>query len=39
MEKILEQASFYLKLDDTKKMKVDKARGDFTVSIYKLIVK
>ncbi len=39
MEKILEQAAFYLKLNDTKRLKVDKARGDFAVSIYKLIIK
>ncbi len=39
MEKIMEQAAFYLKLNDVKRLKIDKARGDFTVSIYKLIVK
>lgn len=39
VEKIIEQAGFYLKINDLKRLKIDKARGDFTVSIYKLIVK
>ncbi|MBN8546748.1 MAG: hypothetical protein J0L60_11525 [Ignavibacteria bacterium] len=39
MDKILELALFYLKIDDIKRLKLDKSRGDFTFSIYKLIVK
>ncbi|KAB2907685.1 MAG: hypothetical protein F9K26_10330 [Ignavibacteriaceae bacterium] len=37
IEKILEQAMFYLKIDDLKRLKLDKSRGDFSVTVYKLI--
>ena len=37
LAKTVELARFYLKLDPQAKIKIDKARGNFTVQIYKLI--
>lgn len=38
LEKILEVASFYLKIDSSKKLKLDKARVQKNKSVYKLVV-
>ncbi len=39
LNKILEIASFYLKIDSLKKLKLDKARVSKNKSVYKLVVK
>jgi predicted RNase H-like HicB family nuclease len=39
LDKIQDLALFYLNKDDRKAFKLDKARGDFTFSVYKLIIK
>lgn len=39
LNKILEAASFYLKIDSSKKLKLDKARVIKNKSIYKLVIK
>lgn len=38
LDKILEIASFYMKIDSLKKFKLDKARVSKNKSIYKLVV-
>ena len=38
LDKILEIASFYLKVDTLKKLKLDKARVSKNKSVYKLVV-
>ncbi|NWF89455.1 MAG: hypothetical protein HXY50_08325 [Ignavibacteriaceae bacterium] len=38
LEKILEVASFYLKIDSLKKLKLDKARVSKNKSVYKLVI-
>jgi predicted RNase H-like HicB family nuclease len=38
LEKILEIASFYLRIDSRKKLKLDKARVSRNRSVYKLVV-
>ncbi len=38
LAKILEVASFYLKIDSAKKLKLDKARVSKNKSVYKLVV-
>lgn len=38
LDKILEIASFYLKIDSIKKLKLDKARVSRNKSVYKLVV-
>ena len=38
LDKILEIASFYLKMDSLKKLKLDKARVSKNKSVYKLVV-
>jgi predicted RNase H-like HicB family nuclease len=38
LEKILEVASFYLKIDSIKMLKLDKARVSKNKSVYKLVV-
>jgi predicted RNase H-like HicB family nuclease len=38
LDKILEVASFYLNIDSTKKLKLDKARISENKSVYKLVV-
>jgi len=38
LEKILEVASFYLRIDAPKKLKLDKARVSQNKSVYKLVV-
>ena len=38
LNKILEIASFYLKMDSLKKLKLDKARVSKNKSVYKLVV-
>lgn len=37
LEKILALAKYYLKLDDSAPMRIDKARGTFNKKIYKLV--
>lgn len=37
LEKIVELARFYLKLDSGEKVELDKARDNFTQKIYKMI--
>ena len=37
LDKIVELAKYYLKLEGTEKMKIDKAQDDFTDKVYKLI--
>jgi hypothetical protein len=37
LEKVVEMAKFYLCLDDSDKVKLDKARGTFTHKVYKLV--
>ena len=37
LDKIVELAKYYLKLEGTEKMKIDKARDNFTEKVYKLI--
>jgi len=39
LEKIVDLASYYLKVDPKDKIKLDKARGSRTKTIYKLVVK
>lgn len=39
LEKIVELAAYYLKVDGKDKFKLDKARGNRTKTIYKLVVK
>lgn len=38
LEKILDLASFYLRIDSSKKLKLDKARVAKNKSIYKLVI-
>ena len=38
LDKILEIASFYLKIDSTKKLKLDRARVSKNKTVYKLVV-
>lgn len=38
LEKILEMASYYLKIDSKKKLKLDKARASKNRSVYKLVI-
>lgn len=38
LDKILEIAAFYLKIDSIKKLKLDKARVSRNKSVYKLVV-
>jgi predicted RNase H-like HicB family nuclease len=38
LDKILEIASFYLKIDSIKKLKLDKARVSKNKSVYKLVI-
>jgi predicted RNase H-like HicB family nuclease len=38
LDKILEIASFYLKMDSLKKLKLDKARVSKNKSVYKLVI-
>jgi predicted RNase H-like HicB family nuclease len=38
IEKIVELAKYYLKLNEKDKVKIDKARGSFTKKIYKLVI-
>lgn len=36
--KTVEMVMFYLKITDSKKIKIDKARGSFNKGVYKLVI-